>query len=68
VILLTIIVSKNKEVKIIMTKYQGVCLPTDLLQLIEQKKRKYGFTSRSDFVKTAIREKLERLQKMEAKS
>ena len=51
-----------------MSKYQGVCLPIDLLQLIEQKKQQYGFTSRSDFIKSACREKLERMQKLEAKN
>ena len=47
-----------------MSKYNGVCLPKDLLNLIDEKKGKFGYTSRADFIKQAIRRELERLNKI----
>lgn len=45
-----------------MRKYQGVCLPNNLLELIDKNKEKLGFTSRADFVKQVVRKELERLK------
>ncbi len=41
--------------------YRGVNIPEELMREIEKviKKKKYGFTSKAEFVKQAIREKLE---------
>jgi len=47
-----------------MSKYQGVCLPTILLDRIEEIKETFGYTSRADFVKQACRRELERISKM----
>lgn len=44
-----------------MSKYQGVCLNKELLDLIDQNKKGLGYQSRADFIRQAIREKLERL-------
>jgi len=40
--------------------YKGVNIPEELMQEIEKvlKKKKHGFTSKAEFVKQAIREKL----------
>jgi len=40
--------------------YRGVNIPEELMQEIEKvlKKKKYGFTSKAEFIKQAIREKL----------
>jgi metal-responsive CopG/Arc/MetJ family transcriptional regulator len=44
-----------------MAKYQGVCLPNELLYRIDQNTIGMGYTSRTDFIKQAIRRELERL-------
>ena len=45
-----------------MLKYNGVCLPKNLLNLIDENREKYGYTSKADFVKQAVRRELERLK------
>jgi len=50
-----------------MSKYQGVCLPENILRLIDEKKQSFGYTSRADFVKQAIRRELERLDRITVK-
>ena len=45
-----------------MKKYVGVNLPRDLTDLIDKITKNYGFTSRADFVKQAIRNELRRLR------
>lgn len=41
--------------------YRGVNLPEELMQQVERviAKKKHGFTSKAEFIKQAIREKLE---------
>ena len=51
-----------------MAKYMSVCLPIDLLGLIDRKIKGERYTSRADFVKQAIRLELERLEKNECGS
>jgi metal-responsive CopG/Arc/MetJ family transcriptional regulator len=46
-------------------KYQGVSLPKRLLDLIDSKKEEFGFTSKTDFIKQAIRHELERISQGE---
>jgi metal-responsive CopG/Arc/MetJ family transcriptional regulator len=50
-----------------MAKYQGVCLPNELLYRIDQDTKGMGYTSRTDFIKQAIRRELERLSKHKEK-
>ena len=47
-----------------MNKYQGVSIPKELLQLIDLKGKNHGYTSRADFIRHAIREKLDRMGEM----
>jgi metal-responsive CopG/Arc/MetJ family transcriptional regulator len=47
-----------------MREYTSVTLPRFLLLRIDAVKETYGFTSRADFVKTAIRREFERLSKI----
>jgi metal-responsive CopG/Arc/MetJ family transcriptional regulator len=43
-------------------KYQGVSLPKDLLEKINMNElKKRGFTSKTDFIKTAIRNELQKV-------
>jgi len=44
-----------------MRKYHGVCLPENLLKIIDKNKEKLGYTSRAEFVKQSVRRELERL-------
>jgi len=46
-----------------MSNYQGVCLPNELLYRIDETTRGMGYTSRTDFIKQAIRRELERINK-----
>lgn len=46
-----------------MTKYMSVCLPVEILKLVDKKIEGRPYTSRADFVKQAIRHELERLDK-----
>lgn len=45
-----------------MRKFSCVSLPTKLMQLVDEKKEIYGYSSRADFVKQAIRRELEKLR------
>jgi metal-responsive CopG/Arc/MetJ family transcriptional regulator len=45
-----------------MKKYQGISLPKKLLDMIDSKKETFGFTSKADFIKQAIRHELQRLK------
>lgn len=46
--------------------YQGVALPQELLDCIDEKRLVFkSYTSRTDFIKQAIRRELERLTKLE---
>ena len=47
--------------------YQGVCLPNELLKRIDETRKGLGYTSRTDFIKQAIRRELERLDKCKVK-
>ena len=47
-----------------MGKYQGVCLPNELLFRIDEKRKGLGYTSRTDFIKQAIRREIERICKI----
>jgi len=44
-------------------KYTSVTLSRDLLKIVDRAIKGKGFNSRADFVKTAIRNELERLKK-----
>ena len=50
-----------------MRNYQGVCLPNELLYRIDQTTEGMGYTSRTDFIKQAIRRELERICKSKVK-
>jgi metal-responsive CopG/Arc/MetJ family transcriptional regulator len=43
--------------------YASVTLPRFLLLRVDEIYHEHGFTSRADFVKTAIRREIERIQK-----
>lgn len=45
-----------------MNNYQGVSLPKQLLKLIEEKTKGLGYTNKVDFIREAIREKLDRME------
>jgi len=45
-----------------MTKYHGISLPKEMLQLIDEKGKNQGYTSRADFIRQAIREKIAKIQ------
>jgi metal-responsive CopG/Arc/MetJ family transcriptional regulator len=45
-----------------MGKYQGICLNRELIDLIDRNKKGHGYQSRADFVREAIREKIERME------
>jgi metal-responsive CopG/Arc/MetJ family transcriptional regulator len=47
-----------------MPKYQGVSLSKELLDIIDTKIEGYGYQSRADFVRQAIRRELERLSRL----
>jgi len=44
-----------------MTKYVCISIPEQITQMIDKKYPVYGYSSRADFVKQAIRHELERL-------
>lgn len=46
----------------IMTKYVCLSIPEKLMKLVESKVEKFGYSSRTDFVKQAIRHELRRLK------
>lgn len=45
-----------------MGKYQGVCINRELIELIDKNTVGLGYQSRADFIRQAIREKLERME------
>lgn len=46
-----------------MSHYQGISLPKKLLNLIDEKIEGTGFTSKTDFIKQAIRNEIRRLKR-----
>ena len=50
-----------------MTEYVTVSIPKTLIEKIEAVKETYGYTSRPDFIKQAIRREFERLERKKVK-
>jgi len=50
-----------------MNQYNGVSLPKNLLQKINEKRKKFGYTSNADFIRQAIRRELDRIERLEEK-
>jgi len=46
-----------------MVKYMSVCLPVEILKMVDEKIKGRPYTSRADFVKQSIRHEFERLDK-----
>ena len=51
-----------------MYDYVSVTLPRELLSKVDAYKQEYGYTSRADFVKNAIRREIERLERRGSKA
>lgn len=51
-----------------MPKYNGISMPKNLLDRIDRVKKKYGFTTKADFIRQSVRNELYKLEIMEIKN
>lgn len=50
-----------------MNRYNGISLPKNLINRIDRIREKYGYTTKADFIREAVRRELDKLEKRESK-